>query len=110
LRLNSVRGRREHDKFYVKTRLPKNTKRFTVRDPKTGRMVTTIPDSIGPKGETHEFKSGGRVSMTKQLRAQAEVSRMARQKPVLHVGMKANPSKSVRRAFTVIRHNDIGKN
>ncbi len=72
----------------------KNTKPFDVTDSQTGQTTRTIPDSFGKNGkQTIEIKDVKNQSLTKQLRAQRQISNENGVQPKLIIRKGVNLSK-----------------
>jgi hypothetical protein len=83
-------------------------KSFTVKDPKTGELVTTIPDGMRPNGSTVDVKDVAELSETSQLRAQKVVSARSGQKAEIITGVKTKVSATVEENYIVKRRPDLG--
>jgi intein/homing endonuclease len=68
-----ARGRKNEAKALAEEGLRKNTESFTIKDPKTGKLKTTIPDGM-KNGQTVEIKDVKTLSDSAQLRVQNELS------------------------------------
>ncbi|WP_199119244.1 DUF6443 domain-containing protein [Pedobacter sp. ASV28] len=108
LKLNAEKGGLSEKKVLTEEGLKKNTTPITVTDPKTGKQVTTIPDAIIENGATVEVKDTKKLSDSKQLRAQNEVSQQNGQKAVVITGTKTVVSKTVVQKMDVQRKDYIG--
>jgi hypothetical protein len=104
-RLNA--GKQAETEQLQKLDLTKNTESFTKVDPKTGKKVTTIPDSY-KNGQTTEIKNlgeGQKQSLTEQLRAQKELSNDNGTNPRLHINKEASLTKPLQNAgFDITRY------
>ncbi len=83
-------------------------KEFTLRDPKTGEMATTIPDAVRPNGRTVDVKDVAELSETQQLRLQREVSRRSGQKAEIITGTKTKVPAQMERDYLIRRRPDLG--
>jgi|GEM_PF-5250687 len=102
------RGRDNETKALKDEDLKKNTKPETVTDPKTGKKVTTIPDSYTDQKATVDVKDTKKVTYTKQLRAQEVISKKNGQKPVIITGPQTKVSKTVDKKFTIVTRPYLG--
>jgi len=99
------RGRANEAKVLKAENLKKNNKAFTVIDPKTGKPVKTIPDSID-KGIT-EVKDTKTVSNTAQIRAQRALAKKKKKKFQIITGTNTHVSKSIPKK-EIKRRSDLG--
>jgi hypothetical protein len=83
-------------------------KSFTLRDPKTGEVATTIPDGMRSNGRTVDVKDVLELSETQQLRLQREVSRRARQKAEIITGTKTKVPAEMETNYLIKRRPDLG--
>jgi RHS repeat-associated protein len=100
------RGRKNEKKVLNSEDLNKNTKKYPATDPKTGKEVNTIPDSMD--GAVTEIKDVKTLSDSKQLRAQRQVANSQGKKHVVITGTNTKVSKTVTKNSTVKRRDDIG--
>ena len=85
--------------------MDKNNKSFTRPDPKTGKEGTTIPDGY-KDGQTVEIKNVKRLTDSKQLRLQKEISAENGRTPRLIINQSAKISKTVRQNFDIETYNN----
>jgi RHS repeat-associated protein len=108
LKLNAERGV-QSEKFTLKQEgLEKNTTPVTVTDSKTGKKVTTIPDSYTADGGTVEVKDAKKLSDSKQLRAQSQVSAQNGQKGTIITGASTGVSKTLRKRMIIETRDHLG--
>jgi len=100
-RVNEERVLREEGLLGIK-------KEFTLRDPKTGEIATTIPDAVRPNGRTVDVKDVAELSETQQLRLQREVSRRSGQKAEIITGTKTKVPAQMERDYLIRRRRDLG--
>jgi hypothetical protein len=100
------RGRDSEKKVLESEGLTKNTESFTVKDPKTGKDVTTIPDSMDDA--VTEIKDVKTLSDSKQLRAQREVAKQQGKEHVVVTGSNTHVTKTVQEKSKVKRREDLG--
>jgi RHS repeat-associated protein len=93
---NRERGLEKERETLQKEGLEKNTKTFKATDPKTGKAGGTVPDAVRENGQTVERKSVQKLSFTKQLRLQTEVSKQSGQKPEVIVDKNTKVYKPVK--------------
>lgn len=102
------RGVKNEGKVLADEGLKKNTTPVTVLDPKSGKNVTTIPDSQLPNGATVEVKDVKKLADSKQLRAQSIASAQSGQKATVITGQNTQVSQTVQQRMNVKRRPDIG--
>jgi hypothetical protein len=88
-------GRQTEAEQLQRLGMDKNTESFTRIDPKTGKEGTTIPDGM-KNGQTTEIKNVQRLTDSKQLRLQKEVSSGNGQLPRIIINESARISETVR--------------
>jgi hypothetical protein len=93
---NFARGNKMEAEQLEKMGVEKNTKPFTVKDPKTGKEGTTVPDAITEKGGTIEVKYVKKQGFTEQLRLQKEVSNSQGENPILRINKDASLTKPLK--------------
>jgi len=81
---------------------------FTLKDPKTGEVATTIPDGIRPNGRTVDVKDVIELSETQQLRLQREISRQRGQKAEIITGTKTKVPADMESNYIIKRRPDLG--
>jgi RHS repeat-associated protein len=102
------RGKKNEEKTLSDEKLDKNTTPVTVNDSKTGKDVTTIPDSYNSEGGTVEVKDVKRLPDSKQLRAQSGVSAQSGQRATVITGTNTKVSTTVTERMRVQRKDYLG--
>ncbi|WP_421806108.1 DUF6443 domain-containing protein [Flagellimonas sp.] len=100
------RGRDSETRVLKDEGLSKNTEKFTVKDSKTGKDVSTIPDSMDEA--VTEIKDVKKLSDSKQLRAQREVAKSQNKDHKVITGTNTKVSKTVMEQSNVRRREDLG--
>ena len=98
-------GRQTEAEQLKRVGLDKNNKSFTRPDPKTGKEGTTIPDGY-KDGQIVEIKNVKRLTDSKQLRLQKEISAENGRTPRLIINQSAKISKTVRQNFDIETYNN----
>jgi hypothetical protein len=73
----------------------KNTKPYTVYDPKERQWAVTIPDGITDVEQTVEVKDAANVAETQQIRLQREISRKKGKPAIIVTGDRTKVSASI---------------
>ena len=102
LAINAEKGAQAEKIALEAEQLTKNNQTFKAVDPKTGQTGGTIPDSVRETGQTVDVKNVQKLSDSKQLRLQTEVSAQSGQKAqVISTNPNAKISSTVKKRMDV---------